>query len=113
MDRVVLLPLDREDQVPVALGADVELARGSGDALRRERWLGLEVDDLDGAAGGEDDLADVVAGVRAGGHDGGVCGVVSGVGNASAELEPKGSSCYRRRATLIRTDHLTVGTLHL
>ena len=60
-----LLPLDRVDEVAVALGADVQVARS---ARRRRQRLGaaavgvvLEVDDLDGAARGQDHAADVLA----------------------------------------------------
>ena len=58
-----LLPLDRVDEVPVALGADVQVvgrarSRGGAPAPGSER---LEVHDLDRPARREDDAADVMA----------------------------------------------------
>jgi hypothetical protein len=53
-----LLPLDRVDQVAVALRAQMQVAN-----LGRRRGggcVGVEIDDLDRASGGKDDALDVV-----------------------------------------------------
>ena len=66
-----LLPLHRVDQLAVAVGADVQVA-SSGWSERSGlggRGLGVEVDDLDLAARGEDHAADVMGVVGRGIHE--------------------------------------------
>ena len=85
-----LLPLDGIDEGLVALGAEVEVerlaARRGRRAPARARRLVLEVDDLDRAAGREDDAADVVGVVWAGSCSDGSMGSGPYIGPCAEDL---------------------------